>query len=166
MSKYHKIHSITIVLPNKILNEINNKIIDPLTKKGNIKKVDKLKVIEISMDNIDDPQIKYLDKIDYRKNPPKQRQPRQPKQPKQPKKLSTQELLIQSLPKGDERIIYNIENNIFKVKKEENLKAVKRLLKNIKDEKVSLYDARKIYDNIARKERGSEILYPDVKMDY
>jgi len=62
--KYHGLYSIKIILPNELLNDESNKLVKTLTKTGNIKKIDNKKVIEIKTDNIDNPEIKYLDKVE------------------------------------------------------------------------------------------------------
>ena len=57
--KKYLIKTITIELPDKLINPDKNKIIDTLTKKGNIKRVEKQLVINIHTDpNRDKPYIK------------------------------------------------------------------------------------------------------------
>ena len=55
----YKINEIEIVLPDKILND-KGKLINTLTKAGNVKSLNKTKIIKISADsNIKEPVIKY-----------------------------------------------------------------------------------------------------------
>jgi hypothetical protein len=61
--KYHKIYKINIILPNELINENTNKLINPLTKSGNIKKVNKKKVVNILTQEIEEPEIEVFEQI-------------------------------------------------------------------------------------------------------